>query len=272
MINPIFSRPLTQHERLKKDVLSLDYQDFIHLVAIMLHGNEVSIFDLQTTVGKVKTRQSTVATQRALDKLAKAELVYTTWRTVAITQEYRQATVFAADQLQPGHLDMLIAGVNDIKSFPSGESTHSRFGRRYSDIGIRAVHKILQDRSREFKVLYRELSTKSPYLQHERSHALFRAQAVLGTMDWPFWEKRSQYFQDSAWSAFQSNYHLWKEGTAALMEEAFVQLFEDDGNLPEIARAGLILGFEYFKDRQELYPGDFRPTSPIRPHKRKHDR
>ena len=250
------SLPLSAHDRLKKDILSLDYTDFVHLVAIMLHGYEVSVYDLYQTATPVTGQRGSNLSEVSVEKLAKAELVYTTWRTVAVSSKYRAVVVFAADQLQPGHLQTLVAKVNQLRSFPSGDSTHTRHGRRYTDVATRALHKILLDEPRQFKTLYQELSERSPYLQHERSVSLARVDAVLSTIDWSFWDRRDAYFQDLLWLALQKNYGRWDEETAYRLEIGFTRLFDGQQRLPEIARAGLVMAFDHFMGRPELYPGD----------------
>ncbi|OAV46249.1 DEAD/DEAH box helicase [Lewinella sp. 4G2] len=247
---------LSLHDRLKKDILSLDYDDFVHLVAIMLQGYEVSIYDLFQTAFVVTGQRSSSYTERSVEKLLKRELVYTTWRTVAISAQYRVPTVFAAQQLRPGHLKALIAQVNQQRSFPSGDSPHSRMGRRYADIGLRAIHKILLDKSREFRSLYRELEQQTPYLMYERTGALSRVDAVLGTIDWPFWDERDAVFQELTWISIQKNYRNWDEATAQRMEVGFQRLFVGNQRLPEIARAGLVLAWGHFRERTDLFSGD----------------
>ncbi|NJC25561.1 DEAD/DEAH box helicase [Neolewinella antarctica] len=248
--------PLSSHQRRKKDVLSLEYDEFLHLVTIMLFGYEVSVYDLYQTTKAITHSRSTATTERIVAKLAQAEMTFSTWRTVGLSNDYRLPTVFASDQLQPGHLRTLVSTINTLKSYPSGDSAHSRYGRRYADVSIRAVHKLLQNEARQFRSLYGELTETTHYLHYERSTALASVQDILGTIDWPFWEARKDVFKDLAWLTFQSKYTKWDEETPQRLEPALISLFDTAQRLPETARAALLLGFHYYREQPDLYPGD----------------
>ena len=251
-----FSLPISQHDQYKKDVLSLDYEDFVHLVAIALHNYEVSVYDLYLTVNALYQRRSPAKTELAVGRLVGAELVFTTWRTVAVSEKYRIPVICASDQLQPGHREQLINQVQEMKAFPSGDSVYTRFGRRYGDIGLRAIYKILQNNPRQFNTLYQALREPTPYLQYERTEALKRVDAVLSVLDLGFWASRDSYFRELAWLAYQTNFSDWTELTPQRLEVLLQDLYKGGEPLPEPSRAVLLLGFHHFADRTELYEGD----------------
>ena len=248
--------PLSETDRRKKDILALDYEEYQQLVAIMLHGFEVGVYDLYLTTKTLNGYRSSTRVENLVAKLVETELVYTTWRTVAVAQAYRAPLIFAADHLRQGQLAVLIKAVQDIRNFPSGDSAYTKFGRRYSDIAIRCIHKLLENKPREFITLYRTLEDRSPYLEYERTTALHTVNEAIGTLDWPFFASRAQYFQDRLWLSLQTSYPTWGEGGVARINALFQTAYRTDTALAETSRAILLLAFHFYLGHPELYSED----------------
>ena len=250
------SLPLNEHERRKKDVLAIDYDDFLHLIGIMLHGFEIGVYDLYLTVKTINHDRSSKRTEAIVAKLVKAELVYTTWRTVAIAEAYRAPVVFAADHLREGQLSVLIKSVQDIKSFPSGDSAYTRFGRRYGDIAIRCIHKLLENKPNEFATLYRTLTDKSPYLEYERVTAQSLVDGVTEVLDWPFFARRAQFFQNYCWFNLKDSFRNWTLTTPQRIQTIYRDSFREAGALDGRTRSIILLAFHYFQKHPEDFAQD----------------
>ncbi len=247
--------PLTEHDRLKKDLLALDYDVFVHVVGMVLMGYEASIYDLYHVTKAITGYRLPDRTETTIAVLTKRAFVHLSWRSARLDVKYREAAFFAAAELKPGHIQQLVDAVNQVRNYTPGDETITRHGLRLGQIWMRALHKILLNRPAEFRTLYGVLQDEGrPGAM--RLHGLQQIEQLFGRLDWNFWQRYDRYFQELCWLTVQRRPEQWTADTPERLEQPFLQLFSPESRLSELARVSILLGWHYFRMRPEWYPQD----------------
>jgi superfamily II DNA or RNA helicase len=256
----LISRPLTQHEKSKKELLSLNPDQLIIVVTLMLNKNECDGYDLMQVLDLAQRetpdidRWSNGKVQSVLKALVSTDFVDATYSGYRLNPAWRVIAVFAADSLGLSRLEALVNASSTANGYPADGQPSSHWRRDYEDITQRAIHKILMGKVRDFDLLYGELNRKLTYAQYSQTDGCNRIDSILATVDWGFWRKRPKYFQWSAFTEHQFRTENWTERTPQELETMLLPLLEAGGAeayLDEI-RTTLMLGIHHFKNREEL--------------------
>ena len=255
---------LTEHEKQKKELLTLTENQLVTVTILMLHQNEGTINELLKVLNFAKRHSEAVgdwpATKllRALKGLSNEGFVEETYYGYRLAHPWRNLAIFAADGLGMERLDALVVAAGEAAGYPPGGQLTNQWRRSYEEITQRCIHKILLGRARDFEILYHELSRQLPYNHYAQRENRRRIDGILATIDWKFWKKRPAYFRWSAFSEQQHRYREWTPTTPRDLETMLIPLLEseDADDFRADIRTVVVLGMHHFRDRAELFAHD----------------
>jgi len=174
---------------------------------------------------------------------------------MAVNDEWRASLFFSSDALRPEELEAIIAGISKVKKFPTDGSQGNSWHIRYDEVRLRILHKILLNKERDFLRLYSLLTDSRRYYEDAQRITKREVDRIITVLDWPFWQKRSGYFQWLHFNGQQQNYAYWEPETPARLLPLIKILnqTEDAGEYSEDTRSVAMLGMHYFKN----FPEDF---------------
>lgn len=255
---------LTEHEKKKKELLSLTVDELIVVTALMLNKNEGHVYDLQELLAQAAKIEASISRwtaqkiTRTLKSLSSTEFVSESYYGYRLIAEWSDVAVFTADGLGVKILDALVEASRKINDYPKGGQPTNSWRVDYADLGQRCIHKILLGNAREFDQLYLALSRKGSWTPPAQLSGLTRIDGILATTDWSFWKKRPAYFRWSSLATKAERYKTWTQDTPREVEQMLLPLLKEKDVtdfLTEI-RNLVILGMHHFRHRAELFPFD----------------
>ena len=255
------SLPISDHARQKKTLLTQSREELVLLVVIFLSGNSSDTYELEHMLrlasGKCPTigRWSRAGITKISQRLERGGFAYQTYRSMAVNDEWRASLFFSSDALRPEELEAIIAGISKVKKFPTDGSQGNSWHIRYDEVRLRILHKILLNKERDFLRLYSLLTDSRRYYEDAQRITKREVDRIITVLDWPFWQKRSGYFQWLHFNGQQQNYAYWEPETPARLLPLIKILnqTEDAGEYSEDTRSVAMLGMHYFKN----FPEDF---------------
>jgi SNF2 family DNA or RNA helicase len=256
--------PISNHAKLKKTLLTQSREELVLLLVILLSGNSSDTYELEKTLRLANDKCSTIGRwsragiTKISDRLERGGFTYHAYRSLAVDDDWATPLFFAADALRPEELEAIITGVNQVKKFPTDGSQGHSWHIRYGDIRLRILHKILLNKERDFVRLYSLLTNARRYYEDAQRTTKREVDRVLTEFDWPFWKKRTGYFQWLHFNTQQFNFALWQPETPARLLPLIKVLnqTEDAGEYSEDTRSIVMLGMHYYKDFPEQFSFD----------------
>ena len=256
--------PITENAKLKKTLLTQSREELLLLLTIYLSGSDCDTYELASILKTANGRWSTIGRWsrpgivKIAERLERNGFVYTSYRSYAVKDQWTTPLFFSADALRAEELEAIISGVNTAKQFPTDGSQGHSWHIRYEKVKLRLIHKILLNKARDFVRLYNLLTDTRRYYesaQHVTRQAIDR---LLTEFDWPFWEKRSGYFQWLHFNGQQYNFAAWQQDTPARLLPLIDRLTQADKaeEYSEDTRSVVMLGMHYFRDAPERFGFD----------------
>ncbi|MEM6769134.1 MAG: hypothetical protein AAF597_01005, partial [Bacteroidota bacterium] len=254
-------KPLTGHEKLKKELLALGYEQLLLVSLLMLSRNEVNVYDANQTLDRAYgiepeiSRWNTARIQRHFKALTSGGFVRETYRGYALQAAWRDVAVFAADGLGVKRLDALVEACRQQKGYPQRGQPSQHWRQDYEDITQRCIHKILLGKDREFDQLFFELTRPLTYAQFSQTAGENRINRILRVIDWSFWKKRPAYVQWTALSDHQENPEHWTPSLPQELESMLIPLLQRPDATDFRAEIGALvfLGAHHFAQRGALF-------------------
>jgi len=258
------SRPITEHQKLKKDLLTMSRDELVLLVMVFLDGYSTELTQLHSLLKSAARACSTLGrwskpgAERLANRLISEGFAFSTYRSITITNDWRRPLLFAADNLREEELKAMIATVTHANRFPPDGSQSNTWHVRYGDIKTRIFHKILLNREQDFVRLYHSLTNDRRYYEDAQKTTRREVDEVIGTLDSAFWNKRSSYFQWLHFNSQQYNYPGWVADTPARLLPLIKDLNvgDDIGEYSEDTRSIALLGMHHFRDMPEAFAFD----------------
>lgn len=226
------STPLSGHEKLKKEILALGYEQLLLISLLMLNKHEADVYDVDAILGKANRiepsveRWNTGRIQRYFAALVTGGFVRETYRGYSLLPEWRNVAIFAADGLGVKCLDALVEASRQQQEYPERGQPSRHWRRDYDDITQRCIHKILLGKAGDFDQLYFELTRPLTYEQFSQQAGKSRVTRIITTIDWSFWKKRPPYFQWSVLSHQQASFEHWTPSLPQEFESMLVPLLD----------------------------------------------
>jgi SNF2 family DNA or RNA helicase len=220
----------------------------------MLSGNSSDSHELENILRTANDhcssigRWSRAGINKISDRLERGGFAYQTYRSLAVDDEWRIPLFFSSDALRPEELEAIIAGVTKAKKFPTDGSQGHSWHVRYNDIRLRILHKILLNKERDFVRLYSLLTDARRYYEDAQRLTKQEVDQIISSLDWPFWQKRTGYFQWLHFNSQQSNSAHWLPETPARLLPLIKLLNQDDdaNEYSEDTRSVVMLGMHYY--------------------------
>lgn len=256
--------PISSLDKQKKDLLTLPREELILLVFILLNGNSVEPYLLESMLSLASREVPTVGkwrkgmVQSLINKLEVNGFLHNPYRSVSVTRAWKKPLFFAADNLRPEEITMMIDTVTHTNRFPADGSQSTSWHIRYEDIYTRILHKILLDREHEFHRLYSQLIRPRQYYEQIQERTLQEINQLTATLDPAFWRKRSSYFQWLHFNNQQYNYAAWEEHTPARLLPMLRKLNGGKAGKEylEDTRSIALLGMHYYRQFPEQFTFD----------------
>lgn len=253
--------PISEHARLKKTLLTQSREELVLLIIVLLGGNSSDVYELEHILRLANDQCSTIGrwSRAGISKISvrleRSGFAYQSYRSLAVDEDWQTPLLFSTDALRPEELEAIIAGVTKIKKFPTDGSQGHSWHIRYGEIKLRILHKILLNKERDFVRLYGLLTDTRRYYEDAQRITKREVDKVITVLDWPFWQKRSGYFQWLHFNSQQHNYAHWQPETPARLLPLIKLLnqAEDAGEYSEDTRSVVMLGMHHYNN----FPEDF---------------
>ena len=255
---------ISAHSKLKKELLSLEREELVLLVTVLLDGESSDIYDLLAMLGNAAKREPAVKvssfarTEAMIGRLHTRGFLVGTIGKIAVAARWHTALFFAADALRRSELEALVYAVNRANSWPEDGSQGNSWHVRYADIRLRLLQKILLDKPREFRTLYAHLTNPRRYYEDAQITNRRRIEELLAIVDHRFWSRRDRYLYWLHFTVQQTNYPQWTPETPRRLERTLTDLHgtTDTGEYSEDSRVTVLLGMHHYRTRRELLAFD----------------
>ncbi len=256
--------PISDHARLKKTILTQSREELVLLIVIFLSGNASDVFELEQILRLANDQCATIGRwsragiSKITDRLERNGFAHHAYRSLTVDAEWQTPLFFSCDALRDEELEAIVAGVTRTKKFPTDGSQGHSWHIRYGEVRLRILHKILLNKERDFVRLYGLLTDARRYYEDAQRVTKQEVDSILSELDWPFWQKRTGYFQWLHFNSQQYNYAQWLPDTPARLLPLIKLLnqTEDAGEYSEDTRSVAMLGMHYFKDFADNFSFD----------------